>query len=337
MADTSGAPGDGAPLEQRLQIMDGSVTVSAASTRDTRTPRQPLPAPLGDGRISAVWPLGSGRLEKAAATWLSASADTEATVVLLFRVRQLTAKNDHPEEGMEEIDEARWKLWSLWVLASGAGWFAGMIVGAAAAAMIAEASSLMAVLFLLVTPGALMGGAQWLVLQRRTDQSALWIVGTAAAAAIGLLQTALVVMLACSLFDERGGLAPILAAVAVGFAICGALIALGQQMTANRQLQNRGPWLAAGVAGLVLVAVSACLLAVGSTTGAEPGPALSDPASANVAESVTVVLAQTAFYGMAQIAAALSAFLGGLALLGVFLGATTGLVLVRRLRRAGDA
>lgn len=87
-----------------------------------------------------------------------------------------------PRFFQREREAAGWRFWVLWVAATNAGFFPGLVLGNRLSAGLAEplASGGVSLSF-----GALVGFAQWLVLRRHLEHCVHWITSTAFGWALG--------------------------------------------------------------------------------------------------------------------------------------------------------
>ncbi len=128
-----------------------------------------------------------------------------------------------------ERERAGWRFWVLWIFATNAGFFPGLVLGNRLSASVAEpiASAIVGGSF-----GALVGVAQWLVLRRHLAPSQHWATATAVGWAIGGGLGALMLGRFCPSVSS-GGLAWV---VCVGF-FAGAVVGVPQ----HRVLRRFGP------------------------------------------------------------------------------------------------
>lgn len=164
------------------------------------------------------------------------------------------------------------RLWALWVLASLAALelaflarepVAGrLLFGLSQLGLEPRVAGLSLIPVRLAIAGAALGLAQWLVLRRRIEHVGRWPVATTVGA---VLSAPLLIVIALAFqLPEPHKLAQTesLAFAALNGSATGICIALGQLSVLGRRLAGTQVWLAAGVVGYALGAVSTMALSV---------------------------------------------------------------------------
>ncbi len=193
----------------------------------------------------------------------------------------------------EERTPAGAALWAWWAAATAAGWgLAGALIGAT----ISEVGSPWQYVFV-----PLSAAGQWLVLRRRFARASLWLVATAAGAAVAGLAYAVLLALPAAIAGPptsglRLGLSTLVDGVALGVA---------QWLVLRRAVRGAGWWIPATMAPLWLFGL------LDLSRGLEPATI---PAGLTTAERVQ---------------------LNGInaAIIGLFMGAVTGGVLMQLVRQ----
>lgn len=164
------------------------------------------------------------------------------------------------------------RLWALWVLASLAALelaflatepVAGrLLFGPSQLGLEPRVAGLSLIPVRLATAGAGLGLAQWLVLRRRIEHVGRWPVATTVGAVLSA-PLLIVIALAFQLPEpHKLGQTESLAFAALNGSATGICIALGQLPVLGRRLAGTQVWLAAGVVGYGLGAVSTMALSV---------------------------------------------------------------------------